>query len=120
MQNTASISFMTSIKLKIRDIMELTKFRLSFLVVFSAVMAYLMAADSYTKISVLLLSLGGFLVTASSNTINQIIEKDLDKLMSRTQNRPLAAGRMKLVEAYIIAGICGVSGILFLDFTLMH
>ncbi len=116
MQNTATISVMTSICLKIRDIMELTKFRLSFLVVFSAVMAYLMAAESYSRISVLLLSLGGFLVTASSNTINQIIEKDLDKLMSRTQNRPLPAGRMKLVEAYIIAGLCGVSGIFILGF----
>jgi heme O synthase-like polyprenyltransferase len=34
------------------------------------------------------------LVTGASNAINQIIEKDIDKLMKRTQNRPLATGRM--------------------------
>ena len=36
--------------------------------------------------------------------------------MTRTQNRPLPAGRMRLVEAYMIAGITGVSGILILAF----
>ncbi|MBK8353138.1 MAG: UbiA family prenyltransferase [Saprospirales bacterium] len=36
--------------------------------------------------------------------------------MSRTQNRPLPAGRMRLVEAYIIAGISGVAGIFILGF----
>ena len=103
------------ISLKLKDIMELTKFRLSFLVVFSAVMSYLIAGsgtNEWTKI--LLLSLGGFLVTASSNTINQLIEKDTDKLMDRTKNRPLPAGRMKPIEAYLIAGISGVIGIFIL------
>ncbi len=93
--------------------MELTKFRLSFLVVFSAVMSYVLALQTFSIdwLNVLLLSVGGFLVTASSNTINQIIEKDIDKLMDRTQNRPLPAGRMKVMEACLVAGICGVSGI---------
>ncbi|MCB0507174.1 MAG: heme o synthase [Bacteroidetes bacterium] len=97
--------------------MLLTKFRLSTLVVFSAVMAYLLAIPSTLDvnfINVLLLSLGGFLVTASSNTFNQILEKDIDKLMSRTQNRPLPSGRMKLIEAYLIAGVSGVAGIIIL------
>jgi protoheme IX farnesyltransferase len=103
------------LSLKLKDIMELTKFRLSFLVVFSAVMAYLLSnpfATDWLKIT--LLSLGGFLVTASSNTINQLIEKDTDKLMDRTKNRPLPAGRMKPIEAYLIAGFTGVIGIFIL------
>ncbi|MBK9328585.1 MAG: protoheme IX farnesyltransferase [Sphingobacteriales bacterium] len=93
--------------------MELTKFRLSFLVVFSAVMAYVLALQTFSIdwLNILFLSMGGFLVTASSNTINQIIEKDIDKLMDRTHNRPLPAGRMKVMEACLIAGICGVTGI---------
>jgi protoheme IX farnesyltransferase len=95
--------------------MELTKFRLSFLVVFSAVMAYLLANPSRVEwLKIALLSLGGFLVTASSNTINQLIEKDTDKLMDRTKNRPLPAARMKPIEAYLIAGISGVVGIFIL------
>ena len=106
------------IKLKLNDIVELTKFRLSFLVVFSAVMAYLIAIPntSIEWLNIVFLSLGGFLVTASSNTINQIIEKDIDKLMDRTKNRPLPTGRMKPMEAYLIAGVTGVSGILILGF----
>ncbi len=108
-------SFGKLVSLKMKDINELTKFRLSFLVVFSAVMAYLLAnpiAIDWLKIT--LLSLGGFLVTASSNTINQLIEKDTDKLMDRTKNRPLPAGRMKPIEAYLIAGFTGVIGIFIL------
>ena len=106
------------IKLKLNDIVELTKFRLSFLVVFSAVMAYLIAIpnSSIEWLNIIFLSLGGFLVTASSNTINQIIEKDIDKLMDRTRNRPLPTGRMKPMEAYLIAGITGATGILILGF----
>jgi len=95
--------------------MELTIFRLSFLVVFSAIMAYMLAAPfALSCIKIALLALGGFLVTASSNTINQLIEKDTDKLMDRTKYRPLPAGRMKLLEAYLIAGFTGVTGIFIL------
>ena len=115
--NNSQLSFFKILSLKLKDIMELTKLRLSLLVVFSAIMAYLLAIETAVVWSnVFFLFLGGFLVTASSNTVNQIIEKDLDKLMTRTQNRPLPAGRMRLVEAYMIAGITGVSGILILAF----
>ncbi len=109
-------SFGKLASLKMNDIMELTKFRLSFLVVFSAVMAYFLALQTFSIdwLKITFLSLGGFLVTASSNTINQIIEKDTDKLMDRTKNRPLPAGRMKPMEAYLIAGITGVIGIFIL------
>lgn len=113
--NINQLSFFKILSLKLKDIVELTKLRLSLLVVFSAVMAYLLAINTpVIWTNILFLFLGGFLVTASSNTVNQIIEKDLDKLMTRTQNRPLPAGRMKLVEAYIIAGVTGVSGIIIL------
>lgn len=60
------------------------------------------------------LAVGGFLVTASSNAINQIIEKDLDKLMTRTQNRPLPSGKMTELDASIAAGIMGVVGVVIL------
>jgi protoheme IX farnesyltransferase len=60
------------------------------------------------------LILGGFLVTGSSNAFNQIIEKDLDRLMERTKNRPLPAGRMNITEAMFSAIIMGGAGILVL------
>jgi protoheme IX farnesyltransferase len=60
------------------------------------------------------LLLGGFLVTASSDGFNQIIERDLDKLMKRTAVRPLPQNRMSLTEAYIAAFAMGITGIVLL------
>lgn len=78
-----------------------TKFRLSFLVVLSALSGYLFAGGKDIQIIVFLL-LGGAFVTAASNGANQIWEKDLDKLMNRTSNRPIPTGKLSIKSAYII------------------
>jgi len=97
---------------KWKDYLILVKVRLNLTVVFSATIGYLLAAGAESQFSmVILLGLAGFLITSSANAINQIIEKDFDKLMKRTFNRPLAAGRMTVTEAALVAGICGVTGI---------
>jgi protoheme IX farnesyltransferase len=117
MQKTGSISLSSVLISKLGDYALLTKLRLASLVVFSALIGYLFAADSvFTPTALLLLALGGTLVTGSANAINQVIEKDIDKLMNRTQNRPLPAGRMSAIEAILIAGICGVAGISLISF----
>jgi len=100
---------------KVKDYILLTKLRLSSLVIFSSAIGFLIAPHGvidWFKISMLLL--GGLLTTAGSNAFNQVIEKDYDKLMSRTANRPLPTGRMSVTEALLVAGICGVGGILIL------
>jgi protoheme IX farnesyltransferase len=98
-----------------KDVLMLIKIRLSFLVVFSAVMAYLIVAKGQVLISeMLVLAIGGFLVTGAGNTLNQILEKDFDKLMERTAFRPLAAERMSSSEAVMIGGILFVTGIFLL------
>ncbi len=108
---TDSVSFST----RIQDYVQLTKFRLSSLVVFSAAMGYIIAmGNSFSWQTLFLLSVGGFLVTGSSNAFNQIIEKDLDKLMVRTANRPLPTGRMTIPEAYAAAISMGISGVAIL------
>ncbi len=112
-----TLSKMQFIKQRVSDYTMLAKFRLSFLVVFSAVIGYLFAghvAINYTQIFIL--ALGGMLVTSASNAINQIIEKDIDKLMTRTKNRPLATERMNILEAIIAAGVMGISGIILLTY----
>ncbi len=78
-----------------------TKFRLSFLVILSALSGYLFAGGS-DLLEIFYLLLGGTLVTAASNGANQIWERDLDSLMKRTENRPLPRGWMSLKEAYLI------------------
>jgi heme o synthase len=119
MSRTASISLSTKqlIKQKISDYAMLAKFRLSFLVVFSAVIGYLFAVNGFYNLThIFILAVGGMLVTGASNAINQIIEKDIDKLMARTQNRPLPTERMNVLEAIIATGAMGISGIIVLTY----
>jgi protoheme IX farnesyltransferase len=100
------------ISLKLRDYAQLFKFRLASLVVFSAAIGFLMAANgNWLMPQFILFCLAGFLVTASSNALNQVIEKDYDLLMTRTMNRPLPQERMTGMEALLVAGIFGVGGI---------
>lgn len=97
---------------KFNDYYLLTKFRLNLTVVFSSVMAYLIAAQgviNWTLVGVLVL--GGFLVTGAANALNQVLEKDYDALMKRTENRPIAAGRMTISEGVMAAGFMSVFGI---------
>jgi protoheme IX farnesyltransferase len=108
----------TPIKLvsqKVRDYGELVKFKLSLTVVYSAVMAYLIAAEGNINwVAVLVLSLGGFSVAGAANALNQVLERDFDKLMKRTSNRPLATGRMTVSEAVLAAGILSILGLMLL------
>jgi|TARA_Y100000385_G_scaffold128189_2_gene133438 protoheme IX farnesyltransferase len=103
---------------KVKDFLALAKLRLTSLVVFSAVLGYFMAATTVNFLSLAYLIIGGFLVTGSSNAFNQVIEREADKKMNRTSDRPLPAGRMGVSEASIMASIWGVLGIALLWFGL--
>jgi len=94
--------------------MQLTKFRLGSLVVFSAVITYLTVTPEISWKHMLALSLGGFLVTAAANGFNQILEKDLDKLMERTKNRPMPTGILGTAEALVFCAVFGVTGTILL------
>ncbi len=98
----------------IDDLKQLTKFGLSISVVFSAIAGYLLAADTIRIITLLLLAIGGYFMVGASNVFNQIIEKDTDKLMKRTKNRPLPAGRMSVNTALAIGIVCALLGIVIL------
>ena len=84
--------------------MALVKLRLTTTVVFSSVMAYLIAASVINWTAVAVLALGGFMVTGAANALNQALEIDYDRLMKRTADRPMAAGRMTMSEGIIAAG----------------
>jgi len=109
---------LTLVRFKVKDVAVLTKMRLASLVVFSAFLGYLLAAQSIVWMDVFFLVIGGFLVTGSSNGFNQIIEKDIDKLMERTKNRPIPSGRMSVKEATWISIVYGILGIAMLWFGL--
>jgi protoheme IX farnesyltransferase len=99
---------------KIRDYAAFMKLRLSLLVVISAAIGFTAASVKVDWIQMAWLVLGGFLVTGASNGYNQIIERNLDKLMTRTQNRPLPQERMTVNEALILATLAGSIGIAIL------
>ena len=117
MQENKTITNSTSFALasKVKDYFLLIKFTLSFMVVFSTVISYLLAPNiRFDLLQVLLLFTGGMLVTGSANAINQLLEKDTDAMMQRTAKRPVASGRMSVNEAWVFAGITGTTGILIM------
>ncbi|XZF16409.1 heme o synthase [Chitinophagaceae bacterium MMS25-I14] len=96
---------------RIRDYAQLLKPNLSFMVVFSSVIGYLMAPGvHFAWKDVLVLFAGGIFVTGGANTINQIIEREGDALMKRTMNRPIPTGRISPAEAWILAALAGFAG----------
>ena len=95
----------------LKVIFELTKFRLSFLVSFSAIVGFILASDNFIFIDLLVLGLSGYLVTAASVINNQILEKELDKKMDRTKNRPLPTNRISKTNSTIISIIFMVIGL---------
>jgi len=95
------------------DFKKLIKLRLTVLVVFSASVSFLIGSKEQGEINWinwLILTIGGFLVTGAANGFNEIIEKDLDKLMSRTSDRPLPAGRMTTGQAMVLSLCMGIFG----------
>lgn len=95
---------------------ELLKLRLSFLVAFSSAFGYLLAIQGPINwIQLVMVSVGGFLVSGAATTINQVIERDYDQLMKRTMNRPLPTGRVSVQEAIMVAAVAGVLGLVLLN-----
>lgn len=97
----------------IADFKKLVKLRLTLLVVFSASICFLIGEHyqgSVHWVSWIKLIIGGFLVTSAANGFNEIIEKDLDKLMARTADRPLPSGRMTTGQALVLSLLMGIAG----------
>jgi protoheme IX farnesyltransferase len=95
------------------DFSKLIKLRLTFLVVFSASISFLIGSKVNGEIvwgNWVKLIIGGFLVTAAANCFNEIIEKDYDRLMKRTMDRPIPAGRMNTGQALVLGLVMGIGG----------
>lgn len=99
---------------KFQAFVKLTKYRLAALVVFSAVVTYFTVAENVSAKQIIALSVGGFMVTAAANGFNQVIEKDLDKLMDRTKNRPMPTNKLSNAESLLFCSIFGIGGTVML------
>jgi heme o synthase len=110
------ISIFGGLKQVVMDFGLLVKFKLTLLVLFSAVMSYAIVCDGAVNWgAMLLLAVGGFLITGAANALNQVLERDYDRLMPRTANRPVVTGRMTVSTAVLIAGIMALFGISMLS-----
>lgn len=111
-EQTGTLNWRAVMSKGIADFGLLVKFRLTLMVIFSAVIAYATVSSGPTSwTALLLLAIGGFLVTGAANALNQGLEREYDRLMTRTANRPVAAGRMSLSTAVLWAGVMAMVGI---------
>jgi protoheme IX farnesyltransferase len=95
------------------DIKALIKPGIVLWVLITVAAGYYLAAGDVTD-AVLLHTLGAAaLVAGASNTLNQVLERDVDALMKRTMNRPLPAGRVTVVQAMTLGLIQGALGLLW-------
>jgi len=111
------ISVWDDLRQAVTDFGLLVKFKLTLLVLFSAVMSYAIVCEGKVDWTVMaLLTFGGFMVTGAANALNQVLEREYDKLMPRTANRPVATGRMSVSKAVLLAGLMAMMGITVLSF----
>lgn len=101
---------------KAKAYFELLKFRLSFTVAFSCAFGFVLASSQIHWFNLIMLFIGGLLLSGSSGAINQILEKDFDALMTRTKNRPLPTNRLSVSEASVFAMICFLASIALLSY----
>ncbi len=116
MKTVVSQAKSNSFALIFADFKEITKARLAISVVFSSIAGYFLGAEQLSLSAILLLAFGGYCMVGASNAYNQVIERDLDALMSRTANRPIPAGRMSVNTAMAIAIVLTVLGVVSLYF----
>ena len=106
-----------SMGLKASAYFKLLKFRLSFTVAFSSAIGFILGRPVASYWEIALVMIGGLLVTGSANIINQIIEREYDKLMKRTAKRPLPTGTVSVAEAVGLCIVTGVAGLFILAYT---
>jgi heme o synthase len=100
---------------KLRDYAQLTKIRLSGLVMVTVAAGFLIATPTDPNLSLMAAALIGVaLVAAGVAALNQYIERDLDRRMERTRNRPLPSGRMHPTEALVFGLATILAGLVML------
>lgn len=97
------------------DFMAITKARLTFLVLITTFVGFLMASQGPLDWTLLLNTLiGTTLVAASAAVLNQAIEANVDRFMERTQDRPLPSGRWREESASMWGGAAAAVGLAYL------
>jgi protoheme IX farnesyltransferase len=98
-----------------RDFLELTKPRVSLLIVFTAIVGMVLASPGMVPLPALLFgTLGIAMASGSAATLNHILDRRIDREMARTRRRPLATGNLRTSQALVFAGVLCVGSMLVL------
>ena len=99
----------------LRAYVELTKPRIIELLLVTTVPAMMVAAEGWPGLGLVLATLvGGTLSAAGANTINQVLDRDIDRVMRRTSGRPLPTDRITPGHAMVFGTALGVAGFAWL------
>src|SRR5271169_6672707 len=89
-----------------RDFMELTKPKVSLLIVFTAIVGMVLASPGMVPLPALLFgTLGIAMASGSAATFNHILDRRIDRQMARTRRRPLASGNLPTSHALVFASV---------------
>src|SRR5258707_801216 len=100
-----------------RDLVELTKPRITALILVCAAVGFLFGSPNSLQIWALAHALlGTALMASGTSALNQWYEADSDAKMQRTRNRPIAAGRMRRIDGFIFGVVLSVAGFVDLWF----
>lgn len=103
--------------LRLLAFVELVKPELTGLVVFTGVLAYLLASHGSDRyLGAMLFGVASFLVGAGAASLNQFMERGFDVLMKRTERRPIPSGRIKPLEALVVGSLASLAGLGMLVF----
>ena len=95
----------------IKSYFELTKPKVVMMMLITAIVGMLLASKTLPSISLIVISLLGIgLCASSAATINQIIDRNIDANMARTSERPLPQGNITTLNASIFALILMIAG----------
>lgn len=103
------------VKSIVRDYISTTKPTVLSLLIVSTICPMFLAAGGYPGfVPLVLATVGGFLISGSASVFNCIYDRDIDAVMNRTRNRPLATGRLDVDSAAMFGCLIGVIGFVIL------
>jgi protoheme IX farnesyltransferase len=106
------------VRSRLADYVELTRPKIAALVLFTEVAGFCLASAGAPDLARLLHTIfGTALVVAGATALNQVLERHSDALMDRTRYRPLPAGRLQPMEAFLFGVSLALAGLVYLTLT---
>jgi heme o synthase len=98
-----------------RDFLELTKPKVSLLIVFTAIVGMVLASPGMVPLPALIFgTLGIALASGSAAAFNHVLDRRIDEQMARTRRRPLPTGHLQKRQAVVFASFLALASMLVL------